>query len=223
MNSVDKLIEELKKAKEELEKNVNMSYSGQPNGMSMGMGKGDGGQITSHVGPNYSKAKDMGNGRTVIGPSPTPEEEDRRVQAMLTAKAEEPTPEQEDKAMRAVAEKSDNDQAPMNDEKKKQMPMNPGKQMEKDEGEYFSLFKNGQWSLDKGDVIDMKSRKVLSSTPTKETPRQTEAHDETGVPEIQTTAAGQKHAIQQNKANGVFKPNPYHRSGPMADKKTAKK
>jgi hypothetical protein len=111
MSNLDKLIEKLKAAKEELAKNVNMSYS---------------------EGQNMAQSEHC----------PSPEQEDKKMRAVAeksekdngngkVVEGAKPSPEQEDKDMRAVAEKGE-DCA-----------------MVKSGDDYFSLFKNGQWSLDK--------------------------------------------------------------------------
>jgi len=107
MDNLEKLIKELKEAKEELNKNVNASYSGSPN-MAGGAMKGDNCPSPEEEDKKMravaEKVDDMGDGRAVVGaPSPSPKQADTQMRAMSTKKSEG--------------------------------------------GEYFSLFKNGQWDV----------------------------------------------------------------------------
>jgi len=142
MNKLDKLIEQLKIAKEELSKNVNMSYSGSPNEAmkSNGVTHRPESETGSRVGALHSDKKDVGNGRMVAGDSPSP--------AAVNAEL-----------MSNIAAKSENDQSPIRDAamKKpayKQMREHSDNIAKEEEAgkEYLDLFKNGQWNIKKASL-----------------------------------------------------------------------
>lgn len=113
MDNIDKLIAGLKAAKEELSKGAMPNQS-------------DSGSETN----KSDDIKDVGNGKMVIGRSPSPK--------------------QVDKEMRAIAEKNDNEQPPIVDKKHKQSPMDsklPVAERVIQKGESCHVAKNGQWSL----------------------------------------------------------------------------
>jgi anti-sigma28 factor (negative regulator of flagellin synthesis) len=107
---------------------VNMSYAGgSPNSMGTAM-KAEGVTVHTHVGVSQTDKKDIGDGRTVMGDSPSPAAVDKKL-------------------MSNIAAKNDNEQPPMRDPNKKKVPMNKGE-------EYLDLFKNGQWEIKKcGEVM----------------------------------------------------------------------
>jgi len=133
MDSLDKLIEELKKTREELSKNApNMSMSGGAANMAgAGAMKSEG-------------RKDIGDGRTVQGEAPAPE----AVESCL-----------EDTIMHGI--KKQESPSPKGVEAKVEDTIMSGLDkcgMVKKGDEYFSLFKNGQWQVEK-------SAKVMPLTP----------------------------------------------------------
>lgn len=87
----------------------------------------------------WSKRKDMGDGRVVTG--------------------KDPSPKQEDKEMRAVAEKHDKSDGTKSGPSPSPESVESQMQGQIKKGDYFCLFKNGQWSLDKSiDPSDASAR-----------------------------------------------------------------
>jgi hypothetical protein len=88
--------------------------------------------------------KDIGNGKYVVGKSPSPEQENKEILSNMAAKADTVRP---DAGFGSVTVKDTTTPKASN-------PAKPfGTVTVKSEGgEYFSLFKNGQWDISKGDA-----------------------------------------------------------------------
>jgi hypothetical protein len=132
---------------EDVEKNVNESYSGPSNMDSGAAMKADG------LDDRWSKRKDVGDGRVVTGAEPSPKSVDKQMRGVAekhdksdgTKSGYSPKPEAVDSQMRSVAMKGDpsdgNDIAIKAEDDVLKC------------GEYFTLFKNGQWSMSKAEKV----------------------------------------------------------------------